>query len=203
MGMGCWALWSCCLHARKRPEGSDNVRMREVVGAIEHVSSRPQFSHGAVLSALPARGGLNITPHWGRACGRKGAVWDLLFLRCALLAAVLIRAGLYLVWCCLDGGCYGHGVLGRGGLCLAQEGAPACTHSPISWEMGHWGLWAEPWARIELQRDGGTMVWPRLASPCPALSPSSPPSCDFAPAAALPASGSDLDTCYFLYTGKA
>lgn len=36
-----------CLSARKRPEGSDNVRMQEVVGAIERVSSCLWFSRGA------------------------------------------------------------------------------------------------------------------------------------------------------------
>lgn len=59
-------------------------------------------------------------------------------------------------------------------------------------------------AQAGLQRNGGRDHAVALAGiPLPSLCPSSPLSYDFAPAAALPVSGVDLDTCYFLYTGKA
>lgn len=61
--MGCWAPWS---RNGKWLEGSDNVRMREVIGTIERVSSRPPFSHRAALSVVPSRGGLNITMGRGK-----------------------------------------------------------------------------------------------------------------------------------------
>ena len=154
--------WSRSPRVRKRRERSDNVRMREVVGAIERVSARPRFSRGAALSAMPARGGLNITR------GRKGAAWGLLLLCCALLAAALVKAGLCLAWCCLNGGCCGHGVLGVGGPCLAQEDAPGCAHSAWGlWEMGCWELWAEPWAR----QDGGAHAVAPAGTPLPSPLP--------------------------------
>lgn len=43
--------------------------MREVVEAIERVSSRPRFSHRPALSDVPVRGGLNIT---GTGLGEEG-----------------------------------------------------------------------------------------------------------------------------------
>lgn len=59
-------------------------------------------------------------------------------------------------------------------------------------------------AQTGLQRDRGRDRAVALAGiPLPSLCPSSPLSYDFAPAAALPVSGADLDTCYFLYAGKA
>lgn len=55
VGRGCQAPRSRCFGTRKWLEGSDNVRMREVIGAIERVSSRPRFSHGATFIVCRAR----------------------------------------------------------------------------------------------------------------------------------------------------
>lgn len=43
----CQPCWCCCLSTRRWPEGRDNVRMPELAGAVECISSRPRFSHGA------------------------------------------------------------------------------------------------------------------------------------------------------------
>lgn len=84
---------------------------------------RLRFSHRAALSAMPARGGLNITP------GRKGAPWGLLFLHCALLAVagkgrIIPDLGLPQWWVLWAQSA------GVRSLCLAQEDAPDCSHSP-------------------------------------------------------------------------
>lgn len=106
--------------------------MREVVGAIEHVSSRSRFSHGAALSALPVRGGLNITPHrgqgQGQAWGRKGFAWGLLFFLCgsgADAGRIVPHLGLPRWWVLRAQGA------GAAGPCLAQE---------MLWKPGHWRL---------------------------------------------------------------
>lgn len=146
------------------------------------------------LSAVPARGGLNITP----GPGRKGALWGLLFPRSALLAAVLIRAGLYLVWCRLDGGCCRHGV------CAQLRRMLLPDHPEGLQEMGAGKLRQSPGHAWGIQHCvcGGTCCgpdWHRPAQRC-AL----PPLSDAALLLLwLFLWRLDLGTCCFLYAGRA